>query len=430
MENCITKCISCGSALEKPFSVHVSMHKYQLWKGCTGCDASYLVEEYDSRTLWGSNLLFLFPCINKIREKVHTRVRNYGKIPRLRIIALECDSYKIDHDFSQMESRILKHMIDYETLTEGLFDSIRLEKIRKKLQRDSDMLLYSMLYGKSFEKSMVNNPFNSYITKEEADAVCTKVADGASFSREQIDKALALLGSHPKPKPYFNFDSLPNWYMPHTGAQMDFMLNDVCKEHQPAEVRLSWIKRRKMEAEKSHRFSVIDALIHSYDKGASAGDALRKSLSKHKGDEKVENKNKWIFPGQEKGSKYSFKTSAEELVDLSEIAKDLSRENPCIHVRTHGTKTPQINVLLVHKSIYMKWRLLREHDDTVEEDAGFTDGIMPFENTHIIQITDTMNLSSAIKFVKQIKAAQLPSVINKKINKAPIEIKVTTIDIG
>lgn len=132
---------------------------------------------------------------------------------------------------------------------------------------------------------------------------------------------------------------------------------------------------------------------------------------------------------------YTFKTTCEQSVDLFRIAKDLDEQNYCFHVITENTTDPNVNALLVHRSIFQKALVLDIPIPTVcllEDFDNF--GFFFLDNdeprSEAPKKVDYSKLKVIMSWIKSVRNAKYSDTFPTKINGKPITIKVTNRSVG
>jgi hypothetical protein len=130
---------------------------------------------------------------------------------------------------------------------------------------------------------------------------------------------------------------------------------------------------------------------------------------------------------------YTFKTTCEEAVDLYKVAEDLNDQTYCLHVVTENTTLPNVNALLVHRSILHKASVLdislppdieteRYENFIVFNLFSYADGT---EKPKSINYSDHKRV---MKWIKTVRNAHW--IFPKKVNGKPVTIKVTNCSVG
>jgi len=129
---------------------------------------------------------------------------------------------------------------------------------------------------------------------------------------------------------------------------------------------------------------------------------------------------------------YKFNTSCEEAVDVYRIAEDLDEQTYCLHVVTENTTVPNLNLILVHRSVTHKANVL-EFDFPAGIETEVYENFTVFylnsnDNIEVPKKLDYSDYKEVMKWIKEVRCSEWD--FPKKVNGKPISVKVTNCSVG
>ena len=124
---------------------------------------------------------------------------------------------------------------------------------------------------------------------------------------------------------------------------------------------------------------------------------------------------------------YEFNLSAIELLDLTEVAKDVTRDTPVLLVKIKGSD--EHTAVIVHNSIMLKADMLAK-DGIKAEFTPPVPAVVITDDAHIFPAKNPKKDVSAIcAWAKFIRSFPVKSVLTSEINGKPITIQVVKVNV-